>query len=127
VVTFASELYGRQINWRSFDYYPALTRIRRYTEERYKEDVRLETAARIAGMEATYFSSFFRKKVGIRFTNWLWYVRVSKAMDLLAVCDEPIHCVAYSVGFTDLRTFERAFKRITGMTAREFKRLSRPA
>jgi AraC-like DNA-binding protein len=35
--------------------------------------------------------------------------------------------VAFSVGFNELSTFQKAFKRWTNLTPREFKRLARPA
>ncbi|HTQ78482.1 MAG TPA: AraC family transcriptional regulator [Thermoanaerobaculia bacterium] len=116
-----------EINWRSFEYYPPLDRIRRYTEEHYQEEIPLPCAAEIAGMEATYFSAFFRKKVGIRYTDWLCCLRISHAIQLISSRDRPIGEVAMAVGFSDPRTFQRAFKRITNMTAREFKEHARPA
>jgi len=124
-----SELSARalEINWRSFDYYPPLDRIKRYTEEHYQEEIPLPCAAEIAGMEATYFSAFFRKKVGIRYTDWLSWLRISHATRLIARRDQPIADIALAVGFNDLRTFQRAFKRITKMTAREYKEQVRPA
>src|SRR5579864_2637514 len=116
-----------EINWRSFDYYPPLGRIKRYTEEHYREEIPLPCAAEVAGMEATYFSAFFRKKIGIRYTDWLGCLRVAHAIRLLKSRDRPIADIAQAVGFNDLRTFERNFKRITHTTARRFKESVRPA
>jgi len=118
---------ARAINWRSFDYYPPLHRIKIYTEEHYLEEIPLPCAAAVAGMEPTYFSSFFRRKVGIRFTDWLWCVRIAHAVRLLSRRDEPIRDIALAVGFHDMRTFQRAFKRVTNMTARAFKGRVHPA
>lgn len=114
------------INWRAFDYYPSLDKVRRFTEANFEQELRLASVASVAGMECTYFSSFFRRKVGIRFTDWLSYLRVSHAMQRISIQDEPITHTAFAVGFSDLRTFERAFRRITQMTAREYKRIARP-
>jgi AraC-like DNA-binding protein len=116
-----------EINWRSFEYYPSLDRIKRYTEEHYQEEIPLPCAAEVAGMEATYFSAFFRKKIGIRYTDWLACLRVAHAIRLLKSRDQPIAEIAQAVGFNDLRTFERAFKRVTHTTARRFKERVRPA
>jgi len=116
-----------RVNWKSFEYYPALTKVRRYIEERFPGDLSLTVVAGVAGMEPTYFSSFFHRKVGIRLTDWIWHVRVSEAMRILRTTDQSIRATAYSVGFSDLRTFERAFKRVAKITAREFKRRARPA
>ena len=40
--------------------------------------------------------------------------------------DYTITEVAFAVGYQDLTTFERAFKRCTEMTPREFKAAARP-
>jgi len=109
-------------NGKAFDYYPRLKRLREYVEQSYSEPIPLEKAAGIAALESSYFSSYFRAKVGINFTDWLRQVRVKKAMELMKSRDFAITEVAYEVGFRDLRTFERAFKQYTLTTPREFKK-----
>ena len=109
-----------------FDYYPRLKRLRQYVEQSYSEPIPLEKAAGIAALESTYFSSYFRAKVGITFTDWLRQVRVKKAMELMKARDFSITEVAYEVGFGDLRTFERAFKKYTLRTPMEFKKTVLP-
>lgn len=76
----------------------------------------LDDAARIVGLERKYFSAFFRAKVGVRFSCWLRLVRIQAASELIQARNLSIAEVAYSVGFKDLRTFQRAFKRVMGMT-----------
>ena len=109
-------------NGEVFDYYPRLNRLREYVEQSYSEPISLGKAAGIAALESSYFSSYFRAKVGITFTDWLRHVRVTKAMEPLKAKDFSITEVAYKVGFRELRTFERAFKRYALKTPREFKK-----
>ncbi len=109
-------------NGAAFDYDPRLKRLHQYVEQSYSEPISLEKAAGIAALESSYFSSYFRAKVGITFTDWLRHVRVRKAMELLKARDFSIKEVAYEVGFRDLRTFERAFKKYVLKTPREFKK-----
>ncbi len=111
----------------AFNYYPRLKRLRQYVERSYSEPIPLEKAAGIAALESSYFSSYFRAKVGITFTEWLRQVRIRKAMELMKGSDLSITEVAYEVGFGDLRTFGRAFKKHTLMTPMEFKKSARPA
>jgi len=103
------------------DYYPRLKRLREHVEQSYSEPISLEKAASVAALERSYFSTYFRAKVGITFTDWLRQVRVKKAMELMKLRDFAITEVAYEVGFKDLRTFERAFKKHTLTTPREFR------
>ncbi len=119
-----SELNGT--NGRAFDYHPRLKRLHQYVEQNYSVPISLKEAAGIAALDSYYFSSYFRAKVGITFTEWLRQVRIRKAMKLMKASDFSITEVAYEVGFGDLRTFERAFKKHTRMTPIEFKKSVRP-
>ena len=110
-----------QINYPAFQYYSRLQRVKEHVDEYYSENISLEKAASIAATEKTYFSTFFRKKVGITFTDWLRRLRVAKAMEIMRTRNQSICDIAFEVGFGDLRSFERAFKRYTHLTAREFK------
>jgi len=111
---------------KAFDYYPRLKRLREYVEQSYSEPISLKKAAGIAGLDSSYFSTYFRAKVGITFTRWLRQVRVEKAMELMKSRDFAITEVAEEVGFRDLRTFERAFQRYTRPTPREFRKSVAP-
>ena len=113
-------------NGEVFDYYPRLNRLREYVEQSYSEPISLKKAASIAALESSYFSSYFRAKVGITFTDWLRQVRIRKAMKLMKASDFSITEVAFEVGFGDLRTFERAFKQYTLKTPLEFKKSVAP-
>jgi len=113
---------GSQVNYGAFQYYSRLRRVKKHVDQYYSEEISLEKAAQIAATEKTYFSTFFRKKVGITFTDWLRQLRVAKAIEIMETRNQSICDIAFEVGFGDLRTFERAFKRYTNLTAREFKK-----
>ena len=112
----------RGINGKVFDYDPRLKRLHEYVEQSYSEPISLGKAASVAALESSYFSSYFHAKIGITFTDWLRQLRISKAMELMKANDFSISEVAEAVGFKDLRTFERAFKRYALKTPREFKK-----
>jgi len=113
-------------NGAAFDYYPRLKNLHEYVEQNYSEPISLEKAAEVTALEKSYFSSYFHAKVGITFTDWLRQVRVEKAMELMKAKDFSISEVAEEVGFADLGTFERAFKKHTLTTPREFKKSVAP-
>ncbi len=119
-------LQQNQVNYRAFQYYSRLQRVKEHVDQYYSEEMSLEKAARIAATEKTYFSTFFHKKVGITFTDWLRRLRVGKAVEIMRTRNQSICDIAFEVGFGDLRSFERAFKKYMNMTAREFKQSISP-
>lgn len=95
---------------------PRLRRLRDYVDRNLQDDISLEEAARQAGLERTYFSTYFHKTTGCCFCTWLRMVRVDRALELLRSNDRSITELAFDVGYRDLTTFERAFKRTVGCT-----------
>ena len=120
-------VYDGEVNEAAFEYYSRLGRVRNYIRANPGQRIRLSEAASIAGMERTYFSAFFRTKVGIPFSHWLSCHRVETAIQLMKSHNIAISELALKVGFQDLRTFERHFKRHTGSTPRDVKLSVRPA
>ena len=116
-----------KIDERAFAYYRRLRRLNTYCRRHYPEPITLQRAAEIAALERTYFSTYFHEKVGVCFSSWLSILRVREAKRLLSRCDRSISGVAIDVGFRNLTTFERAFKRWTGNTPSEFRRRHRPS
>ena len=114
------------VNEQAFTYYSRLARVKEHVEVNLDGDLSLATVAEIAGMERGYFSRFFRQKTGVRFSNWVSSLRVCRAQELMRSANRSITRVAYAVGFRDVRTFERTFKRDTSMTPSAFRRSVRP-
>lgn len=115
-----------QINQEAFRYYGRLQRVKDFVDDNITDDIPVSVVARVAGLEEKYFSTFFRRKTGIRFKQWVSFLRVNRAMAILASRNRSISEVASAVGFHDVRTFERAFKRFTSMTPLEYKKVVRP-
>ncbi len=107
-----SELLHR-FNQGALLYYPRLTPVLRYVEAHISKPISLDEAAKVAGLESKYFSAFFRSKVGTSFTEWIRLLRVKRAAELFQVRDESI-------------TFERVFKRCTGVTPKAYRATIRP-
>ncbi len=109
----------------AFNYYARLARVREHFERHYSGDTSLAAAAAIAGMERRYFSAFFRAKTGVCYKDWIQRIRIERAVALIENGNRGLAEVALKVGYDDVRSFQRAFKKQTGMTARDYK-LTRP-
>jgi AraC-like DNA-binding protein len=110
----------------AFAYYPQLGRLAAFCKEHYHEDISLQQAANIVGLERTYFCNFFHQKVGVCFHCWLALLRIDDAKGRIRADNRSISSIAYAVGFNSLVTFERTFKRCTGITASQYKNQVRP-
>ena len=114
------------INERAFLYYTRLQRIQRYVKANPEERISLREAARVSGISEGYFSSFFHQKVGVCFKDWRAHTQVQRAMELMKAHNQTITEIGLDSGFRDLRTFERVFKRHTGLTPNQYKKIVRP-
>lgn len=105
----------------AFEYYRRIKKVKAHIEDTDFSSVSLSDAADLAGLEKKYFSRFFKEKTGICFRDWIACARVKRSQEMLMERDYTVTETCFAVGFRDLRTFERAFKKHTGMTPRDFK------
>ncbi len=107
---------------RAFDYDYRLQRLESFVREHFCDPISLARAAHEACLTRCYFSTYFRRHVGIGFHRWLTCLRIQRAARELIVSDVSVTDIAWAVGFQDMTTFARAFRRITGTTPTWFRR-----
>lgn len=95
----------------------------RYIEKHYMDDITLEEIAKEVGWTATYLSSSFKKNTGKSVVDYLTYIRVQHAKELLLDTERSIGEVADIVGFHDAKYFATRFKKITGVSPNEYRGL----
>lgn len=79
-------------------------------------------AAKIVSVERKYFSRFFPRETGFKFSWWNREMRICLATQLLRQKGRNIESVALAVGYLDLTTFGRAFKKCNGIGPRAYRR-----
>jgi two-component system response regulator YesN len=99
-----------------------VARVVRYVVANLSRRVTLQDAAAVAGLEPLYFSKLFRKTVARRFTAWSGWIRVEHSKELLCIADLSITAIAAAVGYSDVTTFARTFRRCEGVCPREYRR-----
>ena len=87
----------------------------------YNEDINLETIANIVHLNPSYFSSIFKKEVGVSFSNYLNKIRIEQSKLLLKNTDSSIVEIALEVGFEDQSYFSKVFKNLTKMTPKQYR------
>ena len=71
-----------------------------------------QDAARMARLSQRQFSSICRRLTGRSFIQHVNMVRTRKAVELLKNTDMSVTAIAFEVGYEELSTFYRAFKRL---------------
>ena len=87
------------------------------------EPVTLEEIARHVGLNETYLSSVFKKQTGKSLIDFLTHTRVRHAKELLIDHHKSINEIAEEVGFNDAKYFTKRFKKFTGVSPNEYRKL----
>ncbi|MEI0740115.1 AraC family transcriptional regulator [Paenibacillus sp. JTLBN-2024] len=89
-------------------------------------DLSLAVLAREARNSEAYVSYFFKEQTGMNFSDYLEHVRMEEAKRLLVGSALPVSEIAVRTGYLSLNSFSRAFKRANGVSATEYRKISRP-
>lgn len=90
-------------------------------EENYDKECNLSTVSNALGYNSSYLSRYFAETTKISFLSYVNRYRVSKACYALRNTDKTALECAYECGYGSLRSFNRNFKAIVGMTPREYR------
>ncbi|GAA0177847.1 hypothetical protein SH2C18_09960 [Clostridium sediminicola] len=100
-----------------------LDKLFKYIEINYKENVDLKMAASILNLSYNYSSRYFKKITGRTFKEYLDFVRISEAEKLILSKDINISQAAYEVGFSNVSSFNRVFKRVKNYPPSDIKKI----
>ncbi|MBR4777889.1 MAG: response regulator [Lachnospiraceae bacterium] len=81
----------------------------------------LQDVAREVNMSNSRFSTVFSQQSGQTFTEYLIYLRLKKAKELLRTTDEKTSQIACEVGYNDSHYFSYIFKKNVGITPTDFR------
>ena len=93
-----------------------------YIEHHYTRNITLESIAPLFGYNSSYLGKIFSKKVGENFNAYLDHIRIEHSKDLLLSRDMKVYEIAEKVGFCDVGTFIRAFKRKERITPLKYRK-----
>ncbi|TLS53887.1 helix-turn-helix domain-containing protein [Paenibacillus antri] len=92
-----------------------------FLNTRYMDDISLEDLARKYGSSVSTISTLIKEALGTTLLQYLHTLRIRRAEGLLSNTTMSIMDVAIETGFQSFRTFSRVFKRIHGVSPREFR------
>ena len=94
-----------------------------YMHENYTKDINRDTTAQVYHISPKHLSALLKQEVGMNFTDYLAYIRIEKAKTLLKTTKLSITEIYESTGFNNRTTFIRTFKKETGLTPSEFRKI----
>lgn len=104
----------------------ALARCWRLLEHGHTDpDLDLATAAAACSVERSYLNRLLRQATGFTFHQLLIRRRLYRVATEVRDPDRKIIDAAYDAGFSSLRSLQRNFLRVFGMTAQQYGRLWR--
>lgn len=92
-----------------------------YMEANYMQDLSLQDVADHVALNPWYFSSQFKKFMGIAMGEYLNEVRIDASVNLMKEQDLKLGEIADLVGFKDSAYFSSVFKKKKGMSPKEFR------
>lgn len=99
---------------------PKLVLIKNYLSEHYDREIRIEELENVSGLTKNYILALFRKHVGMSPMQYLTWIRIGKAKELAIQSNLSIGEIALKVGYSDVHTFGRMYKKKTGQSLTQF-------
>lgn len=93
----------------------------KYIDTHLSEGFSLQQLAKEINMNANYLGQIFKRETGKTYTTYVTELRIERAKEMLRTEDSSISDIATSLGFNDYFYFLKTFKRITGMTPKQFR------
>lgn len=95
-----------------------------YIDKHYKEQLTLGDIAAIGGYTESYASQFFKRQLGISFKTYLLRMRLREAAVQLVNTKQQVVDIANQCGFSDVKSFNTAFRRHFHTTPSEYRRIA---
>ncbi|MFC4779310.1 helix-turn-helix domain-containing protein [Paenibacillus sp. GCM10023252] len=94
--------------------------IKNYIIHHYDEDIQHQDLERVSGLTRNYIILSFKRVFGLSPMQYLVSVRVQKAKELAVQTDLSVGQIARSVGYADVHTFGKMFKKKTGVSLTQY-------
>lgn len=96
-----------------------------YLLENLEKDISLEECARHFNYNANYLSRWFKKKMGMTYTDFVTGKKMDLCKSLLADSDISVNELAERFGYSSPQNFIRVFKKYTLMTPGQYRKSER--
>jgi AraC-like DNA-binding protein len=99
-----------------------LQKAKDYLEIHYADGITIESVADYVGIDRTHFSKQFNKAFGLSPMKYVQKLRMNEAILLLKQTEYKLAEIAQSVGYPDLFSFSKAFKKHIGQSPAAYRK-----
>jgi AraC family transcriptional regulator of arabinose operon len=92
----------------------------KYFESDYA-NITVNDVARMIGINRSYLTAIFKKKMGVSPQEYLMRCRMEHARAMLAESNLPVQDIAQRIGYENAMTFSRIFKIYYGLSPRNYR------
>jgi two-component system, response regulator YesN len=94
--------------------------VQKYINSHVEERLTLNDIALIFGISPNYLSTLFKKNSDIGFTEYINHAKIKRAKELMKESNLKVYEVADQLGFESAFYFSKVFKKVEGISPREF-------
>ncbi len=94
----------------------------KYIQVKYSEPIHIDDIASACGLNRSYLSRLFKKATNSSIQEYLKNYRMKMAIQFMAETTQNIQDISFSVGYNDIFTFSKAFKKHTGYSPSEYRK-----
>ena len=99
-----------------------LQQIDQYVEQNFKNKISLDEIADELHVNRSYISRFYKNKTGINLFDTILNLRIEAAKEYLLNTDMKTYEISEAIGVDDAGYFSKMFKKITGVSPKEFRK-----
>lgn len=101
-----------------------LQRVKHFAARNVNNRVTLEEAAKLVFMSPKYLSRIFKESTGMNFSQYKLNIKIIESKKLLTTKGLSIEAIAYQLGYQNLESFIRIFKKYTRTTPAEYRKMN---
>lgn len=93
----------------------------KYVDTHLTEGCSLQQLAKEMNMNANYLGQIFKRETGKTYSTYVTELRIERAKQMLQSGEMSISDIAVSLGFNDYFYFLKTFKRVAGVTPKQYR------
>lgn len=110
--------------YKEFVYNPLINRVIQYIKKNLDVSLTLEKISSIVNVHPNYLSFTFKKEVGKTLTEYIDDLKIEAIKQYINHTNLSINEISYNLNFNHVTYFYRYFKKHTGLTPKEYRKLS---